>query len=75
MVDLESLAVSNDGRFLLRNEAHFIDGVLGADFVDNTDKGVGDGDKNKEEVFVGANQDNHSGQDEVDEVEDGKGVF
>ena len=72
--DLAGLAVSDDGGLLLGEEAHFVDGAFGADAVDDADTGVSDGDKDEEEIFVGANRDNHEGEDEVDEVENGEGV-
>ena len=75
LVDLDGFAVSDDGGLLLGGEAHFVDGAFGADFVDDTNQGVRDGDEDKEEVLVRADGQNHEGEDEVDEVEDGEGVF
>ena len=64
----------DDSRALLGDKAHFVDGFFGADFVDDTNEGVGDSDKDKEEIFVAADNQDHYGEDEVDEVEDGEGV-
>ena len=72
--DLARFAVADDGGLLFREDSKFIDSFLGANFVDDANESVGDGDENKKEVFVGANGDNHEGEDEVDEVEDGEGV-
>ena len=72
--DLDGFAVTDDGGFLLGGEAHFVDSFLGTDFVDDTDKGVRDGDEDEEEVFIGADHEDHDGEDEVDEVKDSEGV-
>ena len=73
-MNLDSLSFPNNGGLLFGAKAHFVDGALGADAVDDTDQSVRNGDEDKEEVLIGANRDNHEGKDEVDEVEDGKGV-
>ena len=73
--DLTGLAVTDDRGLLLGQETHFVDGAFGANFVDDADQSVGDGDEDEEKVFVGANQDDKDGQDEVDEVEEGEGGF
>ena len=72
--DLPGFAVPDDGGLLLGNEAHFVDSPLGADAVDNRDAGVGDSNKDEKEILVGANRDNHQGEDEVDEVENRQSV-
>ena len=71
---MEGLAVADDGGALFGDQFQFVDGALGADFVGDADEGVGDGDEDKEEVFVRADEDNHHREDEVDEVENGEGV-
>ena len=75
LVDLEGFAVSNDGGLLLGDEFELVDSAFGADFVDDADESVSDGDEEKKEIFVGANRDNHEGKDEIDEVENREGVF
>ena len=72
--NLTRFAIPDDGRFLLGNETHFINGFLRPDFVDDADQSVKNGDKNEEEVLVGTDHENHDGEDEVDEVEDSEGV-
>ena len=71
---LKSFAVSNYRGLLLGDEAHFIDSFFGADFVDNANQSICDGDKDKEEVLVTADKEDHNGEDKVDKVEDGKGI-
>ena len=68
LVDLNRFAVSDDGRFLLGNEAHFVDGFFGTNFVDNADESVRYGDEDKKEIFVSADRDNHQGEDEIDKI-------
>ena len=75
LVDLDWLAVTNDSGLLLGDEAHFVDGAFGADFVDDTNEGVCDGDEDEEEVLVRADGENHESEDEIDEIEDGESVF
>ena len=70
--DLAVSAFPDDGGVLLGLEFLLVDGLFGANFVDDADKGVGDGDKDEEEVFVGADQDDEDGEDEIDEVEEGE---
>ncbi len=75
LVDLALFAISDHSGAFFGEEAHFVDGFFGADAVDDADKSVCDGNEDKEEVFVGANRDNHEGEDEVYEVENREGVF
>ena len=72
--DLTRLTITDDGWLLFGENSKFVDGFFGADFINNANEGVGDGNENKKEVFVGANGDNHESENEVDEIEDGKGV-
>jgi len=72
--DLANLSFPDDGRLLLGEEAHFVNGSFRTDAIDDADAGVSDSDEDEEEVFVGANGDNHEGKDEVDEVENRKGI-
>lgn len=75
LVDLKDLAVSFDSGFLLGQKFHFVNGVFGADFVDDSNESVGDSDKDKEEIFVRADDKNHASEDEVDEIKNRKSVF
>lgn len=73
--DLASLAAADDGGFLFGLEFEFVDGAFGADFVDDADQGVGEGDEDEKEVFIGADQDDKDGKDEVDEIEESESGF
>ena len=73
--NLDGFVISNNSRVLLGEKFHLVDGAFGADFVDDGDESVGDGDKDEEEVFIRADDENHRCEDEVDEVEDRESVF
>ena len=75
LVDLDRLAITNDSGLLLGDEAHFVDGAFSADFVDDTNQSVRNGDEDEEEVLIRADGENHEGEDEIDEIEDGESVF
>ena len=75
LADLANLTIPDNRRALLGNETHFVDGFLGADFVDNTDKGISNGDEYKKKIFVAADKKNHDSEDKVDKVEDSESVF
>lgn len=72
--DLTRFAVADDGGLLFGEDPEFVDSFFGTNFVNDTDEGVGDGDKDKKKVFVGTNRDDHESEDEVDEIENRKGV-
>lgn len=59
LINLNGFAISYYCGFLLGNQTHLVDGFFGADFIDDTDKGVCDSDENKKKVFEGADHQNH----------------
>ena len=75
LADLANLTISDNRRPLFRDKTHFVDGFLGANFVDNADKGISNGDEHKKKIFVAADKKNHDGKDEVNEIEDSESVF
>ena len=75
LADLANLTISDNRRPLFRNKTHFVDGFLGADFVDNTDKGISNGDEHKKKIFVATNKKDHGGKGKVDKIKDSESVF
>lgn len=75
LIYLEGFTVSDDSRALLGNKTHLIYGFFGADFIDDADEGVRDGDEDEKEVFMGADKNNHACKNKVDKIKDSESVF
>ena len=72
---LDGFVVSQDGGVLFGKELELVDDFFGAKFIDNTNESIGDGDKNKQHVFVTADKSHHSGKNDVDEIKESKSIF
>ena len=55
-------------------QVEFVDGLLGAQLLQDTDAGVGHGDEQEQKVLHRSHKDQQSGQHHKDEVEEGKDV-
>ena len=66
------LPVSDCRDPLCCGERHFVDGVLRADFLKDSDQGVGDRDQEKQRVFECADNEETDGKNQKYEIEKGQ---